>query len=36
MIWWCGLDIKVDIKQIWYDGVGWIHLARDRNWRNLL
>jgi hypothetical protein len=23
-------NIRVDIKEIWWDGVDWIHLAQDR------
>jgi hypothetical protein len=25
-------NIKIDIKEIWWEGVGWIHLADDRDW----
>jgi hypothetical protein len=30
----CGDNIKMDLKEIWIDGVKWIRLAQDRfQWR---
>jgi hypothetical protein len=25
------IDIKMDLKEIGYEGVGWIHLAQNRD-----
>jgi hypothetical protein len=30
-------DIRMDLREIWWEGVDWIHLALDRDlWRELL
>jgi hypothetical protein len=30
-------NIRMDLKEIWWEGVDWIHLAQDRNpWRGLV
>jgi hypothetical protein len=30
-------NIKIDLKEIWWDGVDWIDLAQDRDqWRALV
>jgi hypothetical protein len=26
-----GDNIRMDLREIWWDGVEWIHLAQDRN-----
>jgi hypothetical protein len=29
-------NIRMDLREVWWEGVGWIHLAEDRDqWRAL-
>jgi hypothetical protein len=34
---WCVDNIQMDLREIWWDGMGWIELAQDRDqWRALV